>query len=365
VSIGQHYRRSDLLRGEEIPGSLLRELPKTDLHCHLDGSLRLATYRELSGEVVETEQAAPGTGPSERGGEGGQEESLPTPEMVLTVLQEAQSLSRTAYELACDAASEGCWYLEVRVCPLLHIAEGLTVDEVVGAVCSGLQRAEQEIGIRTGIIITGLRTISPTASLELARLAVNWQGRGVVGFDLYGTEEHYPAKDHREAFYHVMNHNLPSTIHAGEGFGPASIHQALHYCGANRIGHGTRLHEDEDLLAYVNDHRIPLEVCLSSNVRSGVVQEVGHHPLRQYMELGLRVTLNTDNTMFARTSIAGELRLAAHTFDLTLLQTENLLINGFKSAFLHQREKERLIARALARFAELRDAHRLDALPYM
>jgi len=184
----------------------------------------------------------------------------------------------------------------------------------------------------------------------------------ISAFDLAGAEEHYPAKDHREAFYHVMNHNLNSTIHAGEGFGPESIHQALHYCGANRIGHGTRLHEDPELLAYVNNHRIPLEICLSSNVQTGVVPSIQEHPLRYYLDLGLRVTLNTDNTLFARTSIANELDMAVQVFDLTLLETENLLVNGFKSAFLPQREKEHLVGEALTTVASLRDKYALDDL---
>ena len=186
---------------------------------------------------------------------------------------------------------------------------------------------------------------------------------GVVAFDLAGAEEDYPAKDHRQAFYHVMNHNLNSTIHAGEGFGPASIHQALHYCGANRIGHGTRLLEDPDLLAYVIDHRIPLEVCLTSNVQTGVVPSLAAHPLRYYMDLGVRVTLNTDNTLFAGIDATEELRRAVHAFDLTLLETENLLLNGFKSAFLPQRKKEALVGEALVTCASLRDKHALDDLP--
>jgi adenosine deaminase len=267
-----------------------------------------------------------------------------------------------ARELALDAAAEGCWYLEVRFCPLLHNKNGMTPDDAVAAVAHGLREAEERAHIYTGIIITGLRTIQPATSLELAKLAVAWKGRGVVAFDLAGTEADYPAKDHREAFYHVMNNNLDSTIHAGEGFGAASIHQALHWCGANRIGHGTSLREDPDLLEYVNDHRLPLEVCLTSNAQTGVVLDITEHPLRYYLDLGLRVTLNTDNTLFARTSITRELVLAVQTFDLTLLETENLLLNGFKSAFLPERKKAVLVSEALETFASLRDKFALDEI---
>ena len=165
-----------------------------------------------------------------------------------------------------------------------------------------------------------------------------------------------------QAFYHVMNHNQNLTIHAGEGFGPESIHQALHRCGANRIGHGTRLEEDRDLMAYVADNRIPLEVCLSSNVQSCVVKDLTLHPFRYYLREGLRLTLNTDNTLFARTSPTRELRLAVDTFDLTLLETENLLLNGFKSAFLPEKRKAAMIMDTLSTFASLRDKFGLDDL---
>ncbi len=159
-----------------------------------------------------------------------------------------------------------------------------------------------------------------------------------------------------------MNNNLPATCHAGEGYGPESIHQAVHRCGAMRIGHGTRLEEDPDLLAFVADHRIPLEVCLSSNLQTGVVPSAGAHPLRRFHELGLRVCLNTDNTLFADTDMARELRLAADTFDFTLLQLEAIVLGGFKSAFVPEREARVLIERALADFKRIRDSHGLDQL---
>jgi adenosine deaminase len=356
-------RRSDLLRGDAIPADVLAELPKTDLHCHLDGSLRWETFAELArAEGMDL--------PDDRDEArrlylppphvSGQAEFLGHFEHPLAVLQTPEALRRAACELALDAAAETCWYLEVRFCPLLHQKRGMDPEAAVAAVVAGLREAEAQARITTGLIVTGLRTIDPAKSRALAELAVRWKGRGVVAFDLAGAEKDYPAKDHREAFYHVMKHNLNTTIHAGEGFGPTSIHQALHYCGANRIGHGTRLHEDADLLAYVNDHRIPLEMCISSNVQMGVVPAVADHPLRRYLDLGLRVTINTDNRLFARTSLLNELQLAVRTFDLTLLDAENLLLNGFKSAFLPAGPRAALLGEALETMDALRDKFGLD-----
>jgi adenosine deaminase len=360
----QGYRPSDLLRGQAISDELLRALPKTDLHVHLDGSLRLGTFMELGPGAgldmpATTEQVIARYFPPEEAP--GLEEFLKYFQYTLAVLQTEENLSRVAYELAEDFHHEGVWYLEVRFCPLLHTDGGMTADQAVAAVAAGLSKAEQELGIRTGIILSGLRTNAPEASYQLSQLAVDWKGRGVVAFDLAGKEEDFPAKDHLEAFYNTMNNNQNVTIHAGEGFGPASIHQALHRCGANRIGHGTRLEEDPDLMAYVADNRVPLEVCLSSNLRSGVVDDLARHPFRFYLREGLRVTLNTDNTLFARTSPLQELRLAVDTYDLTLLETENLLINGFKSAFCPERKKKTLVKEALGTMASLRDKFDLDA----
>ncbi len=358
-------RRSDLLRGRALPDELLLGLPKTDLHCHLDGSLRLATFMELGRaagmEMPDGEDAVRAKYfPDER--ECLVHEFLAHFDHTVSLLQTEENLKRVAGELVEDFHAEGVWYLEVRFCPLKHTEQGLTPDQAIAAVQSGLQEAAARAGMTTGIILTGIRTIEPEHSLELARLAVDWKGRGVVGFDLAGAEEDYPPKRHLEAFYHVMNNNQNVTIHAGEGFGPESIHQALHRCGANRIGHGTRLEEDGDLMAYVADNRVPLEVCLSSNLQSCVVSSLSEHPFRYYLREGLRVTLNTDNTLFARTSPVRELRLAVDTFDLTLLETEHLLINGFKSAFLPEQDKREMVLKALGAFFELRNRLKLDQI---
>lgn len=357
------YRPSDLLRGRAIPDGLLAALPKTDLHSHLDGCLRLETFRELAQAEG---MAAPADDDVLRklyfpsGRECHLEDFLSFFDNTLAVLQTPENLERVAYEQALDYSAAGVWCMEVRFCPILHNEKGMTPDGAVAAVKGGLVRAEKETGMRTGIIVTGIRTIEPARSLELARLAVAWKERGVVAFDLAGAEEDHPAKRHQEAFYHVLNNNQNITIHAGEEFGPESIHQALHRCGANRIGHGTRLEEDQDLMAYVTDHRIPLEMCLTSNLQTCVVDDLRDHPFRHYLKHGLRVCLNCDNTLFAQTDPMAELRLAVDTFDLTLLETEHLLLNGFKSAFIPEQEKGKLVQEALRTMTSLRDKYGLD-----
>jgi adenosine deaminase len=330
---------------------LLRRLPKTDLHLHLDGSLRPRTVFELAREQG---VRMPGKSPKEvakmlkvgpRTRNLG--DYLKRFDVALSVLQVPDALERVAYELAEDCAFENVRHLEVRYSPILHQKRGLKLPAILEPVLKGLQRAERELHVSTGVIICGMRNISPRRSFELAQLAVRYKDQGVVAFDLAGKEKDYPARDHRKAFRYIADHNLSSTVHAGEDFGPPSIAQALHDCGAHRIGHGTRLREDPELMAYVNDHRVPLEVCLTSNVQTRAVRALKDHPFREYFDRGVRVTLNTDNRTVSDTTLTKEYALAARTFRLTPYQLKRIAINGFKSAFLPYAQKARLLRRVV------------------
>src|SRR5690606_38014106 len=225
----------------------------------------------------------------------------------------------------------------------------------------GLREAKRKYSLMSGQIICGIRHMTPEASLRMAELCVAFKNKGVVGFDLAGAEADNPAKDYQAAFTLIRKNNVNLTIHAGEAYGPESIHQAIHVCGVHRIGHGTRLREDGDLLNYVNDHRILLEVCLTSNVQTRAVDEFKSHPLKFYFDFGVRVTINTDNRLITDTPMTKELVRAVETFDLDIWQVKQLITNGFKSAFLpfHERqailrrtseELDRLIAEEVARF---------------
>lgn len=327
----------------EIPYELLQKLPKTDLHVHLDGCLRIPTLIELAQKQKVTlpsedpEQLAAivmsGKNCKNLG------EYLRGFDITLSVMQEPEALFRIAYELAEDAAAENVWYMEARYSPILHTRKGMKLTTIVDAVIAGLQEAEQKFNIKTGVIICGMRNINPETSLVLAELAVAYKNRGVVAFDLAGQEENNPAKKHKEAFYLIRNNNINTTIHAGEAYGAESIHQAIHYCGAHRIGHGTRLYENGDLLNYVNDHRIPLEICLLSNIQTGAASSLERHPLKFYYDLGLRVCINTDNRLISETTVTNELYLAAKHLDLTIEDIKSILVDGFKSAFLPNRAK--------------------------
>src|SRR5262249_20690594 len=329
-------------------------LPKTDLHCHLDGSLRLDTVIDLArkqgvklptfdrGELWKLLFAGDQVSSLD--------DYLRAFDITLSVMQTEDALERCAYELA-----ENVRYIEVRYSPLLHIRNGLRPAQVVEAVLRGLRNAKREFGIRYGVILCAIRSLGPESSLRIAELCIAFKNRGVVGFDLAGSEINNPAKLHKHAFQLVGDNNINCTAHAGESFGPDSVHQAIHKCGAHRIGHGTRLVESGDLLNYVNDHRIPLEVCPSSNLQTRAATSWDTHPVDFFVDYGLRVTINTVNRLTSDTTVTKDLHLYHHHYGWSLQTIKEIIIAGFKSAFMPYREKADLVADISRELAAVQD----------
>lgn len=327
----------------------IQSWPKAELHCHLDGSLRLSTLVELaveqdrkhllpadSADALEEILLEVDESPS-------LEAYLAWFEFTVGVLQSPAALRRAAYELTVDAARENVKYIEVRYSPILHTSEGLTLEQVNKAVLEGLNAGEKDTGIRTGVIICGLRNRPESTSLQLAELATQYFGRGVVGFDLAGGEAGHPPKHHLAAFYYARNHLLNLTIHAGESWGPDSIHQALFRCGAHRIGHGTTLFQDASLMRYVVDHQVPLEICPTSNVQTKVVPSFEAHPLTTYVDANVPVTISTDNRLFSRTSVTEELWRVHHRCGVDEDDLRQIALNAFEHSFLPWDEKWEMV----------------------
>jgi len=339
----------------ELTLEFIEKLPKTDLHCHLDGSLRLDTILDLARKhqvtLPTTDRAAlfhllyAGERTSSL------DEYLKAFDITLSVMQTEDALERCAFELAEDAWRENVRYLEVRYSPLLHTKLGLRPAVVVEAVMRGLRAAKRQYGIRYGVILCAIRSLPADQSLRIAELCVAFKNRGVVGFDLAGSEVNNPAKLHRHAFQLVIDNNINCTAHAGESFGPDSVHQAIHKCGAHRIGHGVRAVESGDLLNYINDHRIPIEVCPSSNLQTKAATSWESHPVDFYVDYGLRVTINTDNRLITDTTVSKELWLCHQHYGWPLATIKEIIISGFKSAFMPYREKADLLAEVSAELA--------------
>lgn len=340
--------------------------PKAELHCHLDGSLRLETMLDLAREQGKT-QILPADHVEGLAEILKQIDDSETLEAYLAwfrysipLMQSKAALRRIAYELAEDNARENVRYLEVRYGPVLHTEEGLSLEEVNQAVLDGLKDAEREFGIKTAVIICGLRDRYESASLRQAELAVTHRAKGVVAFDLAGGEAGNPPKYHKAAFYHARNNLLNLTIHAGESWGPESIHQALFYCGAHRIGHGITLEQNPALMQYCINHRVPLEICPTSNVQTHVVPSFEAHPIRRYVEAGVAVTVNTDNRLFSRTTVTEELWRVHTRCGVAAADLQQVALNGFRYAFLPWEEKQALLAEVREAFPEARSTHMMS-----
>src|SRR5947199_5003224 len=341
----------------KLDHGLLMSLPKVLLHKHLDGVLRPKSILELATSLKYAQP--PTEDPEELARwfhQGANQGSLPKYlegfAHTIAVMQTEEALERVAYEQAEDLSRDGVVYFETRFAPIFHTRQGLSHQQVVSAVLKGLQRGRKDFGISSGLIICAMRNMD--VSLEMAELAVDFRDRGVVGFDLAGEEGGFPPKKHVEAFHYIQRENFNITIHAGEGFGKESIWQAIQYCGAHRIGHGTRLIDDiaisdgravklGDLAQYVLDKRIPLEICLISNVHTGAAPSLEQHPFKVLYQEKFRVTLNTDNRLMSDTSMSKEFAAAETTFGLTIGDFKTITINAMKSAFLPYRQRCDLI----------------------
>ncbi len=335
-------------------------LPKVLLHDHLDGGLRPATVIELAREFgyrnLPTHDERDLAAWFNRGAKRNDLVLyLETFAHTVGVMQHSDAIERVAHECAVDLASDGVVYAEVRMAPELCTEQGLTLDEVMQAMVDGFASGSRGTGLTVYVICSAMRTAA--RSLEIAELAVRWRDRGCVGFDIAGAEAGYPPTRHLDAFHYVQRENFHATIHAGEAFGLPSIWEAVQFCGAERLGHGVRIVDDISgepgseklgrLAAYVRDRRIPLELCPTSNVGTGVCPSIADHPIGMLRRLRFRVTVNTDNRLMSATSMSNEFQQLHDAFGWGLDDFEWVTINAMKSAFAPFPERLDLINRVI------------------
>ena len=340
----------------------IQKAPKALLHDHLDGGLRPATVLELAAEtgydaLPATNAEALATFFRTAAHSGSLERYLEPFAHTVGVMQTADALHRVAQECVEDLARDNVVYAEVRFAPELHIDGGLSLDAVVDAVLAGFAAGEKSAAadgrtITVRCLVTAMRHAA--RSREIAALAVRFRDRGVVGFDIAGAEAGYPPTRHLDAFEFMRSNNARFTIHAGEAFGLPSIHEAIAFCGADRLGHGVRIVDDitlgEDgdprlgrLAALLRDKRIPFEMCPSSNVQTGAVPSIAEHPFDLLARLRFRVTVNTDNRLMSDTSMSQEMLRLVEAFGYGWSDLERFTINAMKSAFISFPERLAII----------------------
>jgi adenosine deaminase len=350
----------------------IRRAPKVLLHDHLDGGLRPATVIELAREIGydalptfdETELAAWFTTGAARQD---LELYLDTFTHTVAVMQSKDALVRVAAECAQDLAADGVVYAEVRFAPELHIDAGLTLDEVVTAVLEGFELGSAGTRLTIGTLVTAMRHAAH--SREIAELAVRHRDAGVVGFDIAGSEAGNPPTRHLDAFQYVAAENFHITIHAGEAFGLPSIWEAVQLCGAERLGHGVRIMDDITvdadgratlgrLASFVRDRRVPLEMCPTSNVHTGVCDSIAEHPIGLLARLRFRVTVNTDNRLVSGVSLSSEMEALVDAFGYGWDELEWMTLNAMKSSFWPFDQRLRIINELIKPgYAALRASH--------
>jgi adenosine deaminase len=339
----------------------IRRAPKVLLHDHLDGGLRPRTVIELAEETGYA--GLPTTDEEELGRwftRGADRKSLElyleTFTHTVGVMQTPDAIARVARECAEDLAADGIVYAEVRYAPELSTERGLSLDAVTEAWLDGFrQGSEAAAAAGHPITIRALATAMRQAdrALEIADLALRFRDQGVVGFDIAGPEAGYPPSRVEDAFRRLTHASFHLTIHAGEGYGLPSIREALEL-GAERLGHGVRIVDDITvgpdgraslgrLAAYVRDRRIPLELCPTSNVHTGLAPSIAEHPFDLLRRLRFRVTLNTDNRLMSNVSLSSEFAALDAAFGIGLGEMEWLTLNAMKSAFHPFDERLQLI----------------------
>jgi adenosine deaminase len=342
---------------------ILRKLPKADLHCHLDGFARPATVKALAEEqgidlgVTDlSELASQMTVPLDCPD---LVTYLKTFDIVLKVMQQPYAITRIFYEACEDAVKDGITYIELRFAPVLHTRNDHSYSQILEAAIAGCTLAGQRLPITPRIICCAMRQMDPKINTDIAEVVWRYRNRFVVGFDLAGPEKGHAPDRHIHAFRTVRHRSISATIHAGEAFGAQSIKLALQ-CSAQRLGHGTRIFEDERVLREVVDRRIPLEICVSSNVQTKAVQRLENHPVRRLFEIGARVCPCTDNPTVSGVTLSGEYLLLHQKFGFSVADILKMIDFGFRSAFVDDRMGRQLRLEAFLRSMQVLTRHGID-----
>ncbi len=324
-----------------------QRMPKVDLHRHLEGSLRLQTLADIAKEhgidlpTYDIEELRPYV--QVTGGEYDFHQFLAKFRLLRRFYQSREAVKRVAYEAVADAAADNIRYLELRFNPVaLSRAQNFSLSDVTEWVGEAIARAQQENDITVRLILQIGRDETLKVATEIAEIAQANRHLGIVGLDLAGDEINYPANHFAPVFRRAAEDGLGITIHAGEAGGAQNVYDAVNLLYAQRIGHGVRAVERSDIVRFIRDRSIALEVCPTSNLQTGVVRALSHHPLPDLLALRLRVTLNTDDPSISDTTLTDEYLVATTVLGLELEQIRDCVFYAVDAAFLPDEEKRRL-----------------------
>jgi adenosine deaminase len=351
----EHVEQQDHLPQVE---QWLAQMPKAELHVHLDGCLRLSTIADLAREQQITLPVAiedlynacvvPEDCPSLTA-------YLERFVIPLMVLQQPEALERAVYELCEDARCENVRYLEPRFAPALHLQQGMSLDEVIAAACHGWHVGKRNFGLEGGLILCAMRHHPPVQNLDVARAGERYLGRGVIGFDIAGDEAPYPILKHKEALLYAKAAGYGMTAHAGEGAGAQSVRDAVEVIGVSRVGHGTRAWEDETLLPVLRDCRISLDMCPCSNLQTKTVLSLAAHPIRFYYDYGIPVTVSTDSRTCSNSTVTDEMVRIHTALNFRVEELWHMTLIALELGFAESQARARLRREYEQEFATLKN----------
>ena len=312
----------------------ITNMPKVELHVHLDGSVRPSTIAELTNKnesdiynyTIADEKCLD------------LNDYLTKFTLPISIMQTKENLERIAYELACDLKKDGVIYAEVRFAPLKHINKGLNKEEVVDSVLKGINKSDIDINL----ILCMMRDMSYEENKQVIDLAYKYKDKKVVAIDLAGAESLYPTKDFKNLFEYAKKINIPYTIHAGEADGIESIKSAIEF-NTKRIGHGVRIVEDTSLIDIIKKDNILLEICPTSNIQTNVVDTYENHSLKTLYKNNCLVCINTDNRTVSNITLSKEYELVLKYLNLTindLIEMNKIAINH---SFAHKEIKDKIL----------------------
>ncbi|MBL4888705.1 MAG: adenosine deaminase [Candidatus Lindowbacteria bacterium] len=341
---------------ERLSNSKFQKLPKVDLHCHIDGALRVATIRDLAKEknaalptedlqelakYVQVPESCRSLG-----------DFLKTFDFFYPFLMGEGPMERAMYELCEDMAKDGVLYFEGRFAPILQTNKNTpdragVMDRITAAVVRGAEAGMRDFGVECGIILCCYRSETPESSIATVELADKHRGM-VVGIDLAGDEHNFPIESHAAAFSRAEEMELQVTIHAGEASGSESVRSALDIGKAKRIGHGVRIKDDEELQGRIRDEGICVECCLTSNLQTCTVADLSEHPFPRFREQGICATINTDDPGVSGISLSYEYDVASRAFDYDKEDLMSITLDAMDHAFTDQNVKERIKSKIVA-----------------
>ena len=306
--------------------SEILQLPKMDLHCHLDASIPQETAgrilgREILAEEMQVRETCQNL-----------EEYLKCFRLPLQCMQTAEGLRETAGSFLMEAAKENVRYAEVRFAPMFSVNETLNCRQVIESVLEGLEEARRICGTFYNVIVCAMRGTSEEVNRKMMKTAREFLGEGVCAMDLAGNEAAYPMEEFLPLFREAVNLGFPLTIHGGECGNVKNVLEAVNV-GAARIGHGIALRGNPEAIRLCREKNVAIEMCPTSNRQTKAVADMRDYPIREFLDAGLKVTVNTDNRTVSNTSICKELEYIQNCFAVTDEEIRKLLCNGVEAAF--------------------------------